>query len=58
VAFYLKDLAAAFHSYYNSTHFLVDDERARLARLSLIVAVRQVLASGLGILGVSAPTKM
>jgi arginyl-tRNA synthetase len=58
VAFYLKDLAAAFHSYYNSTHFLVDDERARLARLSLIVAVRQVLASGLGVLGVSAPTKM
>ena len=58
VAFYLKDLAAAFHSYYNSTHFLVDDERMRLARLSLIVAVRQVLASGLGILGVSAPTKM
>jgi 8-amino-3,8-dideoxy-alpha-D-manno-octulosonate transaminase len=58
VAFYLKDLAAIFHSYYNSTHFLVDDERARRARLSLIVAVRQVLASGLGILGVSAPTKM
>ncbi len=58
VAFYLKDLAAVFHSYYNSTHFLVDDERMRLARLSLIVAVRQVLASGLGILGVSAPAKM
>ncbi len=58
VAFYLKDLAAAFHSYYNSTHFLVDDERMRLARLSLIVAVRQVLASALGILGVSAPAKM
>ena len=58
VAFYLKDLAAAFHSYYNSTHFLVDDQRARLARLSLIVAVRLVLASGLELLGVSAPTQM
>ena len=58
VAFYLKDLAAAFHSYYNSTHFLVEDERLRLARLSLIVAVRQVLANGLGLLGVSAPAKM
>jgi arginyl-tRNA synthetase len=58
LAFYLKDVAAAFHSYYNSTHFLVDDERERLARLSLIVGVRQVLAGGLGILGVSAPTKM
>jgi arginyl-tRNA synthetase len=58
VAFYLKDLAAAFHSYYNSTHFLVDDQRVRLARLSLIVAVRQVLASGLELLGVGAPTQM
>jgi arginyl-tRNA synthetase len=58
VAFYLKDLAAVFHSYYNSTHFLVDDERTKLARLSLIMAVRQVLASGLGLLGVSAPVKM
>ncbi len=58
VAFYLKDLAAVFHSYYNSTHFLVDDERTKLARLSLIMAVRQVLASGLGLLGVSAPAKM
>ncbi|HTS53562.1 MAG TPA: arginine--tRNA ligase [Burkholderiales bacterium] len=58
VAFYLKDLAAAFHSYYNSTHFLVDDERLKLARLSLVLAVRRVLASGLGLLGVSAPAKM
>jgi arginyl-tRNA synthetase len=58
LAFYLKDLAAIFHSYYNSTHFLVDDERARLARLALVLAVRQVLASGLRLLGVSAPTKM
>jgi len=58
VAFYLKDLAAAFHSYYNSTHFLVDEELVRRARLSLVVAVRQVLASGLAMLGVSAPTKM
>lgn len=58
VAFYLKDLAAAFHSYYNSTHFLVDDAAVRLARLSLIVAVRQILANGLAMLGVSAPAKM
>jgi arginyl-tRNA synthetase len=58
VAFYLKDLAATFHSYYNSTHFLVDDERVKLARLSLILALRQVLASGLRLLGVGAPAKM
>jgi len=58
VAFYLKDLAGAFHSYYNSTHFLVDDQRLRLARLALIRAVRHALANGLKLLGVSTPAKM
>jgi arginyl-tRNA synthetase len=58
LAFYLKELAAAFHSYYNSTRVLVDDESIRLARLALANAVRQVLANGLAILGVSAPEKM
>ena len=58
LAFYLKELSAAFHSYYNSTRLLVDDENFRLARLALADAVRQVLASGLAILGVSAPEKM
>jgi arginyl-tRNA synthetase len=58
VAFYLKDLAGAFHSYYNSTHFLVDDQRLKLARLALIRAVRYALANGLKLLGLSTPTKM
>jgi len=58
LAFYLKELAAAFHSYYNSTRLLVDDQSMRLARLALANAVRQVLANGLAILGVSAPEKM
>jgi len=58
LAFYLKELAAAFHSYYNSTRVLVDNESIRLARLALANAVRQVLANGLAILGVSAPEKM
>ena len=58
VAFYLKDLAGAFHSYYNSTHFLVDDQRLKLARLALIRAVRHALANGLKLLGVSTPAKM
>jgi arginyl-tRNA synthetase len=58
LAFYLKELAAAFHSYYNSTRVLVDDESIRMARLALANAVRQVLANGLAILGVSAPEKM
>jgi arginyl-tRNA synthetase len=58
VAFYLRDLAADFHGYYNSTRLLVDDPLVRLARLALVTAVRQVLRNGLALLGVSAPEKM
>jgi len=58
VAFYLKDFAADFHSYYNASRFLVEDERVRLARLALIAAIAQVLKNGLALLGVSAPEKM
>ena len=58
VAFYLKDLAAAFHSYYNASRFLVEDDAVKCARLALIAAVAQVMHNGLGLLGVSAPDKM
>ncbi|MPZ42105.1 MAG: arginine--tRNA ligase [Betaproteobacteria bacterium] len=58
IAFYLRDLCAAFHSYYNAVPFLVDDERTRLARLALVAAVRRVLRNGLRLLGVSAPERM
>lgn len=58
IAFYLRELAAAFHSYYNATRVLVDDEPVKLARLALITAVRQVLRNGLHLLGVSAPERM
>jgi len=58
IAFYLRELAAEFHSYYNGTRFLVDDEATRLARLALAGAVRAVLRNGLALLGVSAPEKM
>ncbi len=58
IAFYLKELAAEFHSYYNATRVLVDEESLRLARLALVTAVRQVLHNGLLLLGVSAPEKM
>jgi arginyl-tRNA synthetase len=58
VTFYLRDLAAEFHSYYNAERILVDDEALRAARLALCAAVRQTLASGLSLLGVSAPEKM
>ena len=58
LAFYLKDLSGGFHSYYNSTRLLVEDEGLKLARLALAAAVRQILRNGLEILGVGAPDRM
>jgi arginyl-tRNA synthetase len=58
VPFYLKELAAQFHSYYNAEQFLVADSRLRQARLALVVAVGQVVRNGLHTIGVSAPEKM
>jgi arginyl-tRNA synthetase len=58
VAFYLRELAGEFHSYYNAERILVEDEALRTARLALCAAVRQTLANGLSLLGVSAPEKM
>lgn len=58
LAFYLRELAGEFHSYYNAERILLDDEAQRLARLALCAAVRQVLSNGLSLLGVSAPEKM
>jgi arginyl-tRNA synthetase len=55
---YLRDLANDFHAYYNAHTFIVDDDDLRNARLLLIAAARHVIASGLGILGVSAPESM
>ncbi len=58
VAFYLRELAADFHSYYNGTRLLVPEEPLKHARIALAVAVRHVLRNGLAVLGVSAPEKM
>ena len=58
IAFYLKDLSAAFHSYYNAERMLVDDVALKDARVALAVAVRQVIRNGLAILGVSCPQSM
>jgi arginyl-tRNA synthetase len=58
ITFYLRSLAAEFHSYYNAERIRVDDEALRAARLALCAAVRQTLASGLSLIGVSAPEKM
>ena len=58
VTFYLRELSAAYHSYYDVERILVDDEAVKLARLALVAATAQVLHNGLAILGVSAPQKM
>jgi len=58
VTFYLKDLAAEFHSYYNAERFLVDDPRTQHARLALAAAAGQVVKNGLAVLGIGAPEKM
>ena len=58
VAYYLRELAYDFHTYYGAHTFLVDDAAVRDARLNLIVAARQVIANGLKLLGVSAPETM
>ena len=58
VAFYLRELAACYHSYYDAERILVDEEAVKLARLALIAATAQVLHNGLAVLGVSAPRKM
>ena len=58
LAFYLKDLAGDFHSWYNAERVLVDDPALRQARLALALATRQVLQNGLSLLGVSQPVSM
>jgi arginyl-tRNA synthetase len=58
IAYYLRELAGQFHAYYNSHPFLVDAAALRNGRLTLVLAVRQVLRNGLRILGVSAPEQM
>jgi len=58
VTFYLRELAATYHSYYDAERILVDDEPVRLARLALVAATAQVLRNGLAVLGVDAPRKM
>ncbi len=58
VAFYLRELAACYHSYYDAERILTDDDAVKGARLGLVAATAQVLHNGLAVLGVSAPRKM
>jgi len=58
LAHYLINLARDFHTYYNAHHFIVDDIELSQARLTLIMAVKQVIKNGLTVIGVSAPETM
>jgi arginyl-tRNA synthetase len=58
IAFYLRDVASAFHSCYAAERFIVDDVGLARARLALLTATRQVIRNALGLLGVSAPERM
>lgn len=58
IAFYLRDLAAEFHGYYNAERMLLDDAALTSARMALSVAVRQVIRNGMSLLGVSCPETM
>ncbi len=55
---FLRELANDFHSYYNADKIAIEDENIRAARVSLVAAVKQILATGLKLLGVSAPESM
>jgi arginyl-tRNA synthetase len=58
LAFYLRDVAAAFHTYYSAERFVVDDAALARARIALLTATRQVLRNGFAVLGISAPDSM
>lgn len=58
ITFYLMGLAELFHAYYHDNRVLTEDATIKKARLFLVEAVRQVVANGLRILGVSAPSRM
>ena len=58
LAYYLKDLAADFHAFYNAERVLVDDAELQSARMALLEAVRTVLRRGMALIGVSAPERL
>jgi arginyl-tRNA synthetase len=58
LSYYLKEVAADFHTYYNAERVFVEQQEVKLARLALWAATRQVIRNGLALMGVSAPEKM
>ena len=58
IVYYLRDVANAFHTYYNAEKWIVDETDLRNARLALVLAAGQIVRNGLALLGVSAPESM
>ncbi len=58
IAFYLLDLATAFHRFYNRSRVITDNAALTSARLVLVDAVRQVIANALALMGIGAPESM
>ena len=58
IAHFLRDIANELHTYYNAHQFLIDDQNLRSARITLALAIRQVISNGLKLLGLSAPEQM
>jgi len=58
ITFYLQELAALFHRYYNKHRIITEDEELSLSRVSLVFAIKTVLVEALRILGVGAPEEM
>ncbi|HPA86012.1 MAG TPA: DALR anticodon-binding domain-containing protein, partial [Deltaproteobacteria bacterium] len=58
IAFYLLDVATAFHRFYNRNRVISDDTALTRARLVLVDAARQVIANTLSLMGIDAPESM
>ena len=58
ITFFLMQLAALFHAYYNKHRVLTEDSDLTLARLCLVLAVQKTIRNGLTLLGVTAPEQM
>ncbi len=58
ITYYLMDLAAAFHAYYNRHRVLTDDADVTGGRLRLVMGVKKIIRNGLTLLGVSSPERM
>jgi len=58
ITFYLKELVALFHRYYNKYPILGEDKELSFSRLALCLAIKTVLGNGLRLLGISAPERM